>query len=294
MLFDRQFSLIATAADRVSPAPVFNAKQQAEIARSMESGEEGELRMDTRFVTWAKLMNFDGVLIKVHTLDEGVQGEFGRISIVLTVLWLLFTLMLFISWRVIRRLVNNMLTLQQTLSWRANYDTLTRLYNRGAFFDIAHGMAQTCQREEKPFSVIQLDLDFFKGINDRYGHHVGDKVLSHAAALLASSLREEDVAGRVGGKSFACCCRAPGFQRRRLLPNEFGTASIPKRCFYRPDRPSKSALRLGLAAHMSGTIMILSICSRLPTVGCTRRSRTAATRFVRRTDVPDVSGRYII
>ncbi|MFB5743600.1 cellulose biosynthesis regulator diguanylate cyclase DgcQ [Cedecea sp. P7760] len=208
MLFDRQFSLIATAADHVSLAPVFNEKQQAEIARSMENGEEGELRMDTRFVTWAKLMNFDGVLIKVHTLGEGVQGEFGRISIVLTVLWLLFTLMLLISWRIIRRLVNNMLTLQQTLSWRANYDTLTRLYNRGAFFDIAHGLAQDCQREDKPFSVIQMDLDFFKGINDRYGHHAGDKVLAHAAALLSSALREEDVAGRVGGEEF--CVLLPG------------------------------------------------------------------------------------
>ncbi|WPU24832.1 cellulose biosynthesis regulator diguanylate cyclase DgcQ [Cedecea neteri] len=208
MLFDRQFSLIATAANSLPLSPVFNAKQQAEIARSMESGEEGELRMDSRFVTWAKLMNFDGVLIKVHTLSEGVQGEFGRISIVLTVLWLLFTLMLFISWRIIRRLVSNMLTLQQTLSWRANYDTLTRLYNRGAFFDIAHGLAQDCQREDKPFSVIQMDLDFFKGINDRFGHHAGDKVLSHAAALLASSLREGDVAGRVGGEEF--CVLLPG------------------------------------------------------------------------------------
>ncbi|WP_232012358.1 cellulose biosynthesis regulator diguanylate cyclase DgcQ [Cedecea lapagei] len=208
MLFDRQFTLIATAADRMPLAQMFNARQQAEIARSMESGEEGELRMDTRFVTWAKLTNFDGVLIKVHTLGEGVQGEFGRISIVLTVLWLLFTLMLFISWRIIRRLVSNMLTLQQTLSWRANYDPLTRLYSRGAFFDIAHGLAQQCQQEDKPFSVIQMDLDFFKGINDRYGHHAGDKVLAHTAALLSSALREEDVAGRVGGEEF--CVLLPG------------------------------------------------------------------------------------
>ncbi|MRT55697.1 cellulose biosynthesis regulator YedQ [Enterobacteriaceae bacterium RIT693] len=208
MLFDKTFTLIASAAEHVSRAPVFDVKQQAEIARSMESGEAGELRMDSRFVTWAKLMNFDGVLIKVHTLSEGVQGEFGRISIVLTILWLLFTLMLGISWRVIRRLVSNMLTLQQTLSWRANYDTLTRLYNRGAFFDIARNLAQDCQRKEQPFSVIQMDLDFFKGINDRYGHHAGDKVLSHAAALLGSVIREEDVAGRVGGEEF--CVVLPG------------------------------------------------------------------------------------
>lgn len=208
MLFDKQFNLIATGADKVPAGPLFDDKQQAEIARSMTDGEEGELRMDTRFVTWARLTNFDGVLIKVHTLDEGVRGEFGRISIVLTVLWMLFTLMLYISWRVIRRLVNSMLALQETLSWRANYDTLTRIYNRGAFFETARALASDCQRRQEPFSVIQMDLDFFKGINDRYGHIAGDKVLAHAAALLSSALREEDVAGRVGGEEF--CVVLPG------------------------------------------------------------------------------------
>ncbi len=52
------------------------------------------------------------------------------------------------------------------------------------------------------FSVIQVDLDHFKAINDRFGHQAGDRVLSHAAGLISSSLRAQDVAGRVGGEEF--------------------------------------------------------------------------------------------
>lgn len=58
------------------------------------------------------------------------------------------------------------------------------------------------------FSVIQVDLDHFKAINDRFGHQAGDRVLSHAAGLISSSLRAQDVAGRVGGEEF--CVILPG------------------------------------------------------------------------------------
>lgn len=211
LLYDNKFNLIVSSAEGPTLHSLFTAAQQAEISRNItraQRGDEGEIRMNSRFVTWSKLNNFDGFLIKVHTLEEGVHGEFGRISIVLTILWSLFTLMLVASWIVIRRLVTNMLKLQQTLTWRANYDTLTRLYNRGAFFDVANTLSKRCEQQELPFCVIQLDLDFFKSINDRFGHHAGDKVLTHAAAILTSCLRTDDVAGRVGGEEF--CVVLPG------------------------------------------------------------------------------------
>lgn len=65
-----------------------------------------------------------------------------------------------------------------------------------------------CVRRTNSFSVIQVDLDHFKAINDRFGHQAGDRVLSHAAGLISSSLRAQDVAGRVGGEEF--CVILPG------------------------------------------------------------------------------------
>jgi diguanylate cyclase (GGDEF)-like protein len=211
LLYDKKFNLIASSANEPPSVAQFTATQKAEIARKVGAasrGDEGELRMDSRFVTWSRLNNFDGVLVKVHTLEEGVQGEFGRISIVIGILWALFTLMLLASWLVIRRLVHNMLALQTKLTWRANYDTLTNLYNRGAFFDLARSTAEQCERQLLPFSVIQMDLDFFKNINDRFGHHAGDVVLARAAAIISGALRAGDVAGRVGGEEF--CIVLPG------------------------------------------------------------------------------------
>lgn len=141
-----------------------------------------------------------------QAMEHDTRG--GSISIALTLLWALFTTMLLISWYVIRRMVSNMYVLQSSLQWQAWHDTLTRLYNRGALFEKARPLAKLCQTHQHPFSVIQVDLDHFKAINDRFGHQAGDRVLSHAAGLISSSLRAQDVAGRVGGEEF--CVILPG------------------------------------------------------------------------------------
>ncbi len=101
----------------------------------MEHDTRGGIRMNSRYVSWERLDHFDGVLVRVHTLSEGVRGDFGSISIALTLLWALFTTMLLISRYVIRRMVSNMYVLQSSLQWQAWHDTLTRLYNRGALFE---------------------------------------------------------------------------------------------------------------------------------------------------------------
>lgn len=67
--------------------------------------------MDSRYVSWERLDYFDGVLVRVYTLSEGVRGDFGSISIVLILLWAFFIIMLFIFWYVIRRMVSNMYVL---------------------------------------------------------------------------------------------------------------------------------------------------------------------------------------
>ncbi|MNY09064.1 putative diguanylate cyclase YedQ [compost metagenome] len=101
-----------------------------------------------------------------------------------------------------------MYSLQNSLQWQAWHDPLTRLNNRGALFDRAKTLAEECRQQKIPFSVIQLDLDHFKSINDQFGHQAGDKVLCHTAGLIARALRSTDVAGRVGGEEF--CVVLPG------------------------------------------------------------------------------------
>lgn len=209
-LYDSRMNLIASSAQDVSP---LTQEVQAQLAFAYEKDNRGSLREMSRYISWEKLRNFDGVLLRIHSLEEGLKGDFGRISIALTLLWLLFTCMLILSWVVIRQMVSNMYALQESLQWRAWYDALTRLYNRGALFERAMTASAQCRQANKPLAVLQLDLDHFKSINDRYGHQAGDRVLAHVARLIANKIRSHDIAGRVGGEEF--CVVMPGATREQ-------------------------------------------------------------------------------
>jgi len=89
------------------------------------------------------------------------------------------------------------------LEFLAMTDELTRLPNRRHFLSCLEAEAQRAVRYESPLSVAMIDLDFFKQINDRLGHHGGDEVLRHFSALLRDQLRNSDFAGRLGGEEFA-------------------------------------------------------------------------------------------
>lgn len=201
-LYDRKLKLLAASTPELRNSNMFDEREQALLAHDIEQDTEGGLRMGSRYISWERLDHFDGVLVRVHTLSEGVRDDFGSISIALALLWALFTAVLIISWVVIRHMVSNMFVMQSSLQWQAWHDTLTRLYNRGALFEKASALAQRCRIQKQPLSVIQIDLDHFKSINDRFGHQAGDRVLTHAAGLISGTLRTYDVAGRVGGEEF--------------------------------------------------------------------------------------------
>src|SRR5256885_16101591 len=86
---------------------------------------------------------------------------------------------------------------------RAISDALTGLYDRGYFEHALKRELQRCQRNGNPVSLLLLDLDEFKEINDEYGHRVGDKVLLAFGELIRQHLRGADVPCRLGGDEFA-------------------------------------------------------------------------------------------
>ncbi|TDN59854.1 cellulose biosynthesis regulator diguanylate cyclase DgcQ [Scandinavium goeteborgense] len=201
-LYDRKMNLLASSlSPGVTPSPL-SEPEKAQLAQAFEHDVRGGLRFTTRYVNWEKIRNFDGILLRIHNLDEGVRGDFGTISIALGLVWMLFTSMLILAWVVIRRMVRNMSTLQESLQWQAWHDGLTRLYNRSSLFDLAGKAAKQNEAQGQPVSVIQLDLDYFKRINDRFGHQAGDRVLTHVAGTIGAKIRKTDLAGRVGGEEF--------------------------------------------------------------------------------------------
>ena len=85
----------------------------------------------------------------------------------------------------------------------AEKDSLTLLYNHGAFHEKLQIELERAARYGRALSVIMLDLDDFKGINDAYGHVVGDRILLMTAGVLCAHLRKSDIAARYGGDEFA-------------------------------------------------------------------------------------------
>ena len=81
-------------------------------------------------------------------------------------------------------------------------DPLTRLYNRHKMDELFENETRRTQSEGKAFSIILLDIDYFKKINDLYGHNVGDNFLKEIASVLRHSFRESDAIGRWGGEEF--------------------------------------------------------------------------------------------
>ncbi|MCM1010693.1 MAG: sensor domain-containing diguanylate cyclase [Fusobacterium sp.] len=84
----------------------------------------------------------------------------------------------------------------------ATLDALTGFYNKRQLEERLKQEVSSSRRQKLPLSVIMTDIDFFKGVNDTYGHAVGDLVLKTVSDVIRSQLREYDVAGRYGGEEF--------------------------------------------------------------------------------------------
>jgi len=120
--------------------------------------------------------------------------------------------------------------LEAALVHRSLHDPLTGLPNRILFSDRLHHALERGRRERTPTSLLGIDLDGFKQINDQYGHPVGDEVLVAVAERLTSVLRASDTAARVGGDEFSIVCENSGRPEAESLATRLrDTVSEPLR-----------------------------------------------------------------
>lgn len=91
---------------------------------------------------------------------------------------------------------------QDELECLSRHDGLTGLYNRQTFVQLTGQELARARRQGTGTTLLVLDLDFFKRVNDSYGHPGGDAVLRHVAHLLSTTVRSTDLVGRLGGEEF--------------------------------------------------------------------------------------------
>ncbi|RUM43757.1 MAG: diguanylate cyclase response regulator [Hydrogenimonas sp.] len=101
-----------------------------------------------------------------------------------------------------QKLIDELKKSQEELKLLAITDSMTKLYNRRYFSEISMELFALAKRENRPLSLIMLDIDKFKTINDTYGHKVGDEAIIALGNLLRKAKRKSDVACRLGGEEF--------------------------------------------------------------------------------------------
>jgi len=119
---------------------------------------------------------------------------------------------------IFRPLVGRVRRYASSLYELATCDSLTGLANRRHFMDVGNRELLLARRSGRSLSVVMLDLDHFKSVNDTYGHAVGDLVLKRFASIALAMLRNSDVIGRIGGEEFALILR-------EMSPSEAGAVA---------------------------------------------------------------------
>jgi diguanylate cyclase (GGDEF)-like protein len=94
-------------------------------------------------------------------------------------------------------------TANEELKILATTDPLTKLNNRRHFFELGEQELARALRHQRQFTVLMLDIDHFKRVNDSYGHAVGDEIIKLVPETLTKMLRTSDISGRLGGEEFA-------------------------------------------------------------------------------------------
>ncbi len=102
----------------------------------------------------------------------------------------------------LKRSNKRIVTLNKRLRYLATHDKLTKFYNRRAFYIFLENDIKRLKRINTKLSLLMIDIDYFKNINDTYGHLTGDMVLRSLSDIIRSTLREIDIAGRYGGEEF--------------------------------------------------------------------------------------------
>ena len=139
-------------------------------------------------------------IMRVHVTNARIIPEHFVTSILTSIATALsIILLLALVWR-----INSMEIEIHDLSLR---DELTGLYNLRGFSLLSEQVLRLAQRSQLPLSVLFIDLDHLKQINDSFGHDVGSAFLVEIAEILKRTFRETDVMGRVGGDEFAVVCQ---------------------------------------------------------------------------------------
>jgi diguanylate cyclase (GGDEF)-like protein len=149
---------------------------------------------------------------KVQFVKQTDYALLYYLGIVASIIFLIFLWRHFVSKKVLtvlsiknrelEKIREELLVANKNLEYLSFHDQLTKLYNRHYFISTLNDHISQLVRQGGKSALLMIDLDYFKKINDEYGHMVGDKILAQFSSVLSNELRASDVAARWGGEEF--------------------------------------------------------------------------------------------
>jgi diguanylate cyclase (GGDEF)-like protein len=173
---------------------------------------EDKLSLVKLFKPWGWIIGTGTYLNDIRFVNEKIKKVYKNtaeelikqiilINIVILIIAILIGYYFTITWIIkpMKELYNTAHHLEEI----AYIDYLTKVDNRRSFFEKAAKMIGLARRNHFIISILMVDIDFFKNINDSYGHEAGDEVLKVVSQKISKTIRESDLVGRIGGEEFA-------------------------------------------------------------------------------------------
>lgn len=125
-------------------------------------------------------------------------------------------------------------------------DNLTNAYNRRYFFEASENLIAIATREQSKASLIMLDIDHFKRINDTHGHQAGDLVLVNIAKLIKGTLRDSDIFARIGGEEFSIFLNNTSLEGARVVAEKIRSV-VENEVFDYDSTPLQVTVSIGIS-----------------------------------------------
>lgn len=179
-----------------------------------------ESRFDVDVVeTYVPIYNSNNVIVGSFEIYQDMtrfrSDVIKGVSLAILTLLLILLTVFYIAFKIVKHTTSELVLAQDELQSLATIDSLTSVYNRHYIFKQLKIEAARVFREKGKLSIVLIDLDFFKKINDSYGHQVGDEVLQEVAKTIQNNIREYNTVGRYGGEEFLI-----------LLPNSDSDSAV--------------------------------------------------------------------
>jgi diguanylate cyclase (GGDEF)-like protein len=142
--------------------------------------------------------------------------------------------------------------IQKKLKFLATTDSLSGLYNRAEFMNLAQKEFALAKKNNEKLSLLIMDLDNFKIINDTFGHAAGDKIIREMGSIIITSFRKTDIYGRIGGEEFAVVLKNASLEEAKIIAEKVREIVAQKKVIYGKQEISFT-VSIGVAAIRDNT-----------------------------------------